>query len=441
MSECYPSLARFVDVNRCWDFDKFVKDMASPGLRDVSKMMMVQLQYRDGTVYMKTKPRMATDVKVPWSEERPFYPDPDRPCPRPRDDEVPLYAPYKKVSGWKKVVRDVRNWCLGGGTVRPSPRDKHEMLLNLQEWGERPHRTLNDDPPTFPSFLGMRPLPQPHQPVGHQPPQPVGHQPHQPVGPQPPQPVGPQPPQPVRLRPQCRCGSHTHQRTNHRDCPLNPHTRRGRAGRGRSRRRHRSRSRSRRRHRSRDRSRRGGRRRRHRSQSPTTSPSTSPSTPSTTRPTTRSTIPRPTTTTTSTTHTTRPTTRSTTSRPTTTTTSTTHTVRPTTRTTTSRPTISPSPITRSDTDTPSDPQSVPSPNSQHTDSDEHSVDSNGVHDLDLIGTKIRKLFSTGWFDGEVIGVSGPGVFKVKYTDGDVEELDRVELYKHELAYEQHYLFY
>ena len=66
---------------------------------------------------------------------------------------------------------------------------------------------------------------------------------------------------------------------------------------------------------------------------------------------------------------------------------------------------------------------------------------NGVHDLDYIGTKIRKSFSTGWFDGEVIGVSRPGVFKIKYTDGDMEELDRVELYKHELAYEQHYLFY
>ena len=42
-------------------------------------------------------------------------------------------------------------------------------------------------------------------------------------------------------------------------------------------------------------------------------------------------------------------------------------------------------------------------------------------------------------DGEVIGVSEPGLFKVKYEDSDMEELDKFEVYQHELKYEQHYL--
>ena len=41
----------------------------------------------------------------------------------------------------------------------------------------------------------------------------------------------------------------------------------------------------------------------------------------------------------------------------------------------------------------------------------NSVDSDGVHDLDMIGVKVRKQFSTGWFDGEVISVTGPDLYK------------------------------
>ena len=69
------------------------------------------------------------------------------------------------------------------------------------------------------------------------------------------------------------------------------------------------------------------------------------------------------------------------------------------------------------------------------------MDSNGVHDLDLIGTKVRKEFpdSGGWFDGEVTSVTGPGLLRVTYTDGDVEDLDRIELHELELQYDQHYL--
>ena len=32
MKRCYPSLAAFVDVDACWDFDKFVREMRRPGL-------------------------------------------------------------------------------------------------------------------------------------------------------------------------------------------------------------------------------------------------------------------------------------------------------------------------------------------------------------------------------------------------------------------------
>ena len=32
MRRCYPSLVSFVDVERCWDFDDFVREMRQPGL-------------------------------------------------------------------------------------------------------------------------------------------------------------------------------------------------------------------------------------------------------------------------------------------------------------------------------------------------------------------------------------------------------------------------
>ena len=77
-----------------------------------------------------------------------------------------------------------------------------------------------------------------------------------------------------------------------------------------------------------------------------------------------------------------------------------------------------------------------------TDNDSTSVDSvgdDGVHDLDLIGTKVRRKFDLGWFDGEVISVVANGIYKVRYEDGDMEDLERDELYEHELTYDQHYM--
>ena len=81
------------------------------------------------------------------------------------------------------------------------------------------------------------------------------------------------------------------------------------------------------------------------------------------------------------------------------------------------------------------------PSDDDTNTTVNSVDSDGVHDLDMIGVKVRKEFDLGWFDGEVISVTGPGLYKVKYEDGDMEDLTRIELREHELAYEQHYLFF
>ena len=159
--------------------------------------MMVSLTYRDGAVFIpRTKPRMAKDEKVAWSPERQFYPDPNRFCPRPADDAKPRKARLKKPTGWRDVFKDVTSWCNGGGTVRPSPRDRAEMLSDLRKWGKRPHHQMrHSQPPEFPSFVNM--------PVDRQP-----------------QPHCPRDRQPQRVR-RCRCRSVTHLRTNHRDCPLN----------------------------------------------------------------------------------------------------------------------------------------------------------------------------------------------------------------------------
>lgn len=92
MSQCYPSLTAFVDVKRCWDFDEFVREMSESGLPNVSKLMMIELSYRNGAVHIRTKPRMVRDEKVSWENSRQFYPDPDLVCPQPRDDAKPRRA-------------------------------------------------------------------------------------------------------------------------------------------------------------------------------------------------------------------------------------------------------------------------------------------------------------------------------------------------------------
>ena len=359
MFQCYPSLAAFVEVERCWDFDKFLKTMSSTGLPRVTELMMVELEVRDGAVWIRTKPRMAHDNKVPWTTARQFYPDPDHPRDRPRDDVKPDKASYRKVDQWKKVVRDVTAWCHGRGTVRPSPRDSHQMLHDLETWGKRPHRTLNLDPPAFPVFVRHRTTAATRTTTAAATTAAARA------------PAAARPVAPFRPRPQCKCGSFTHKRTNHRDCPLNP----------RNRRRRRSRSTSRTRSTRRDRNRRRNRRRQDRSRSRgrDRSPDSATFTPPPTSPPCESTTPQST----------------------------------------------PQP-------TPQSPPPTPTSTSLNSGGDD-------VVDADLIGVKVRKQFGSEWFDGEVISVSEPGIFKVKYEDSDSEELDKFEVFKFELNYEQHYL--
>ena len=95
------------------------------------------------------------------------------------------------------------------------------MLHDLETWGKRPHRTLDLDPPEFPVFVRHRPMDRDTvtprvAAVAAAGAAAVAHPPA----------VAGRPVQPFRPRPQCKCGSFTHKRTNHRDCPLNPRNRR-----------------------------------------------------------------------------------------------------------------------------------------------------------------------------------------------------------------------
>ena len=59
--------------------------------------------------------------------------------------------------------------------------------------------------------------------------------------------------------------------------------------------------------------------------------------------------------------------------------------------------------------------------------------SNTVNDEDRypIGTKVRKHFTQGWFDGEVISIDAEEkLWKIRYSDGDCEELDKDHLIRH-----------
>ena len=103
----------------------------------------------------------------------------------------------------------------------------------------------------------------------------------------------------------------------------------------------------------------------------------------------------------------------------------------------SPPSTPPPTPSHSDTTQPS-PQSTPQSTPR---SPSPTPSSESFCDVDMIGVKVRKKFGSEWYDGEVISVSRPGIFKVKYEDSDTEELDKFELFEHELAYEQHYLFY
>ena len=70
-------------------------------------------------------------------------------------------------------------------------------------------------------------------------------------------------------------------------------------------------------------------------------------------------------------------------------------------------------------------------------SDAPTPSSDSFCDVDLIGVKVRKQFGSDWFDGEVVSVSRPGIFKVKYEDNDTEELDKFEVAKHESLVSSH----
>ena len=67
-----------------------------------------------------------------------------------------------------------------------------------------------------------------------------------------------------------------------------------------------------------------------------------------------------------------------------------------------------------------------------------TIGGDDVVDADLIGVKVRKKFSAGWFDGEVFGVIGndiyPDIYRVRYTDGDTEEFNLDILQKHIILY-------
>ena len=53
-----------------------------------------------------------------------------------------------------------------------------------------------------------------------------------------------------------------------------------------------------------------------------------------------------------------------------------------------------------------------------------------------VGTKVRKEFSTGWFNGEVVAIEG-GFFSVTYSDGDQEDLDQQEVIEAATSFMKH----
>ena len=56
-----------------------------------------------------------------------------------------------------------------------------------------------------------------------------------------------------------------------------------------------------------------------------------------------------------------------------------------------------------------------------------------------IGTNIRRKFDDGWFDGVVIQVDvRHKLWKVKYTDSDVEDMDEGQMITYTSKYNQKY---
>ena len=45
----------------------------------------------------------------------------------------------------------------------------------------------------------------------------------------------------------------------------------------------------------------------------------------------------------------------------------------------------------------------------------------------MIGVKVRKKFDSDWFDGEVISVTGPGLYKVRYEERISTELSYMNM--------------
>ena len=56
-----------------------------------------------------------------------------------------------------------------------------------------------------------------------------------------------------------------------------------------------------------------------------------------------------------------------------------------------------------------------------------------------IGTGVRKKFDSGWFDGKIVKVHVyDKLWTVRYTDGDVEDLDEDQLIRYSSQYNQKY---
>ena len=56
-----------------------------------------------------------------------------------------------------------------------------------------------------------------------------------------------------------------------------------------------------------------------------------------------------------------------------------------------------------------------------------------------VGTKVRRHFDSGWFDGEVVSIHvHDKLWTIRYTDGDEEDFNEDQLIRHSSQYNQKY---
>ena len=56
-----------------------------------------------------------------------------------------------------------------------------------------------------------------------------------------------------------------------------------------------------------------------------------------------------------------------------------------------------------------------------------------------VGTKVRRHFDSGWFDGEVVSIHAHDkLWTIRYTDGDEEDFNEDQLIRHSSQYNQKY---